>query len=60
LQVTHTHNGTRAKAACCFADQVTHQMKLLLLFVLVGSVLLMSYFAKPVHREQVDGAASPS
>jgi hypothetical protein len=34
-------------------------MKLLLLFVIVGVVLLMDYFAEPV-LEPADEAASPS
>jgi|PersoiStandDraft_1058852.scaffolds.fasta_scaffold25725_2 hypothetical protein len=35
-------------------------MKLLLLFLIVGAVLLMSYFGEPVRREQADRTASPS
>ena len=51
---------TRAQAACRLADQGAHPMKLLLLFLIVGAVLLMSYFGEPVRREQADRTASPS
>ncbi len=52
-------SGTRF-SSLSFSDQRAHLMKLLLLLLVVGSVLLMSYFSEPVRREQGDEVTSPS
>jgi hypothetical protein len=48
------------QAACCLAGQGAHPMKLLLLAIIIGAVVLLSYFGKPVSPQPADQGASPS